>query len=87
MSGVLICQVSLVEKWKIMLLLEQSPYMIDAGNLFTRTSYASARLDMDSSGLDLSSTVGLVVRVKGDKQTYAVVLTLGKLINSKRWCL
>ena len=53
--------------------------LLAEGNLFTRTSYATAKLDLDNAGLDLSNTVGLVVRVKGDKQIYAIVLTLGEL--------
>lgn len=50
---------------------------LHAGTLHARTSYATMGMELDMRAGGLEGTVGLVVRVKGDGQTYGVILTTG----------
>ena len=48
-----------------------------AGSLYARSAYASTGIDMNLWSDGMANTVGLVVRVKGDGQTYSLILTTG----------
>lgn len=54
------------------------------GTLYTRYSYATAGMEIDMRNEGLAGTVGLVVRVKGDGQTYGVILTTGDISQRSR---
>jgi len=53
------------------------------GTLVNRDAYATTGIDLNAEKQGIADTVGLLVRVKGDGQTYGVSLTSGASLPSQ----